>query len=70
MRKELQCLVRTTVAELADREQTAVSLFYFEGLSYAATAEAMLISDQALKPLLHRARVKIKESLAPYLEHA
>jgi RNA polymerase sigma-70 factor (ECF subfamily) len=70
MRRELECLVRTTVAQLAASQRTAVSLFYFQGLSYAATADAMHISEQALKSLLHRARVKMKQSLTPYLEHA
>ncbi len=70
MRGELRHLVRKAVAQLGDRQQTAISLFYFRGLSYAASADAMDISQQALKSLLRRARVKIQESLTPYLELA
>jgi RNA polymerase sigma factor (sigma-70 family) len=70
MRKELQGLVRIAVAKLAKRQQTAVSLYYLQGLSYAATADAMHISQQALKSLLRRARVKMSESMTPYLENA
>ena len=70
VRGELQRLVRTIVAQLGDRQRTAISLFYFHGLDYAATADVMDISRQALKSLLHRARVKLQESLTSYVEHA
>ena len=46
----------------------AVLLNKFEGMSYADIATAMEMSPQAIKSLLSRARVNLKEILEPYLE--
>jgi RNA polymerase sigma-70 factor (ECF subfamily) len=40
----------------------------FEGMSYADIATTMEMSSQAVKSLLSRARVNLKQILEPYLE--
>ncbi len=46
----------------------AVLLNKFEDMSYADIATTMEMSPQAIKSLLSRARVNLKEILEPYLE--
>ena len=53
---------------LPERQRIAILLNKYEGLSYEETAEAMELSISAVKSLLTRARVNIKERLLPYLE--
>ena len=50
-----------------ENQRIAILLNKFEDLSYEETAEAMDLSVAAVKSLLTRARVKIKERLLPYL---
>ena len=47
----------------------AVLLNKFEEMSYADIATAMEMSPQAVKSLLSRARVNLKEILEPYLDN-
>lgn len=65
---ELRDVVRTALAGLSERQRMAVLLNKFEGMSYADIAAAMEMSPQAIKSLLSRARVNLKEILEPYLE--
>jgi RNA polymerase sigma-70 factor (ECF subfamily) len=46
----------------------AVLLNKFEGMSYADIATAMELSPEAVKSLLTRARVRLRDVLEPYLE--
>jgi RNA polymerase sigma-70 factor (ECF subfamily) len=46
----------------------AVLLSKFEEMSYADIAQSMQMSPQAIKSLLSRARVNLREVLQPYLE--
>jgi RNA polymerase sigma-70 factor (ECF subfamily) len=46
----------------------ALLLSKFEGMSYQDIAETMGLSVQAIKSLLSRARVNLKEILTPYIE--
>jgi RNA polymerase sigma-70 factor (ECF subfamily) len=46
----------------------ALLLAKFEGMSYQDIAQTMGLSVQAIKSLLSRARVNLKELLAPYVE--
>ena len=46
----------------------ATLLAKFEGMSYQDIAETMGLSVQAIKSLLSRARVNLKEILTPYVE--
>jgi RNA polymerase sigma-70 factor (ECF subfamily) len=65
---ELAHVLRTIVEGLPERQRWAILLNKYEGLSYEETARAMDLSVMAVKSLLTRARVAIKERLEPYLE--
>ena len=65
---ELRDVVRDALAGLSERQRMAVLLNKFEGMCYADIAQAMELSPQAIKSLLSRARVNLKEILEPYLE--
>jgi RNA polymerase sigma-70 factor (ECF subfamily) len=64
---EMREIVRLALAELNERQRMAVLLNKFEGMSYADIAETMDLSPQAIKSLLSRARVNLREVLEPYL---
>lgn len=66
-RDELSKLVRDIVMELPDNQRIAVLLNKYEGLSYTEVAESMDLSVMAVKSLLTRARLRIKERLLPYV---
>lgn len=66
---EMREIVRLALAALNERQRLAVLLSKFEGMSYADIAQAMELSPQAVKSLLARARVNLREVLEPYLEH-
>jgi RNA polymerase sigma-70 factor (ECF subfamily) len=61
-------MVRSAVAALNERQRMALLLAKFEGMSYQDIAQSMGLSVQAIKSLLSRARVNLKESLTPYVE--
>jgi len=67
-KSELRDIVRTALSGLNERQRMAVLLNKFEDMSYADIAVAMEMSPQAIKSLLSRARVNLKEILEPYLE--
>jgi RNA polymerase sigma-70 factor (ECF subfamily) len=62
-------MVRSAVAALSERQRMALLLAKFEGMSYQDIAQTMDLSVQAVKSLLSRARVNLKELLTPYVEH-
>ncbi|MGQ9574960.1 MAG: RNA polymerase sigma factor [Thermoguttaceae bacterium] len=64
---EMRDIIRLALAALNDRQRLAVLLSKFEGMSYADIAEAMSLSPQAVKSLLARARVNLRDVLEPYL---
>ena len=66
---EMRDIVRLALEALNERQRMAVLLSKFEGMSYADIAEAMELSPQAVKSLLARARVNLREVLEPYLDH-
>ena len=66
---ELCDVVRSALGRLNERQRIVVLLSKFEGMSYAEIAETMELSEQAIKSLLSRARVNLRQALAPYLEH-
>jgi len=65
---EMRDVVRVALEVLNDRQRMAVLLNKFEGMSYADIAEAMEMTPQAIKSLLCRARVNLREVLEPYLQ--
>jgi RNA polymerase sigma-70 factor (ECF subfamily) len=66
---ELRDIVREALSGLSERQRMAVLLNKFEEMSYADIAATMEMSPQAVKSLLSRARVNLKEKLEPYLEN-
>jgi len=65
---ELRDVVRLALQVLNERQRMAVLLNKFEGMSYADIAETMEMTPKAVKSLLSRARVNLREVLEPYLE--
>ncbi|MHB9048167.1 MAG: RNA polymerase sigma factor [Pirellulales bacterium] len=61
-------VVRRALDVLSERQRMAVLLNKFEDMSYADIAESMGMSPQAVKSLLSRARIRLREALEPYLE--
>ena len=64
---ELQQIVRQAIDQLAPRQREAIILSRFEGMSYQEIADVMKMTIQAVKSLLSRARVNLKEALEPYV---
>lgn len=65
---ELHDVVRSALDNLNERQRMAVLLNKFEGMSYAEIATTMELSTEAVKSLLTRARLKLRDVLEPYLE--
>ena len=61
-------VVRLAVKALNDRQQMALILSKFEGLSYDDISQVMQLTPQAVKSLLSRARRNLKTLLQPYIE--
>jgi len=66
-RSELEQKVREAIGELPEKEQIAVVLNKYEGLSYADIARTLGCSTMAVKSLLARARENLKERLLLYV---
>ncbi len=65
---ELQQIVRDAVEKLPPRQREATILSRFNGMSYGEIAAVMSMTPQAVKSLLCRARLNLKEILAPYVD--
>lgn len=61
-------IVRQAVAVLGERQRTALMLSRFENMNYAEIAETMGLTTKAVKSLLSRARVNLREILQSYIE--
>ena len=66
--EERALMVRKAVESLGERQRMALMLSRFENMSYVEIAEAMGLTTKAVKSLLSRARVNLKEALAEYIE--
>ncbi len=66
--EERALMVRKAVESLGERQRMALMLSRFENMSYVEIAEAMGLTSKAVKSLLSRARVNLKEALAEYIE--
>lgn len=60
-------IVRAAIQQLGERQRMALMLSKFEGLSYIEIAETMELTTKAVKSLLSRARVNLKQILEPYI---
>ncbi|MCC9640823.1 sigma-70 family RNA polymerase sigma factor [Rhodopirellula sp. JC740] len=65
---ERAAIVRSAVASLNERQRMALILSRFENMSYVEIAETMDLTTKAVKSLLSRARVSLKDALTPYIE--
>jgi RNA polymerase sigma-70 factor (ECF subfamily) len=65
---EMRDVVRMALESIPERQRMAVLLCKFEGLSYSDIAAALELTPQAVKSLLSRARVSLREILQPYFE--
>jgi RNA polymerase sigma-70 factor (ECF subfamily) len=67
-RRERSAMVRQAIAQLGERQRMALLLNRFEGMNYEEIAESMGLTSKAVKSLLARARVHLRNLLAPYIE--
>lgn len=65
---EMRDIVRLAIESLNERQRMAVLLSKFENMSYVDIGVAMELSPEAIKSLLSRARLNLKEVLQPYLD--
>ena len=61
-------VVRAAVSALSERQRMALMLSRFENMSYLEISETMNLTTKAVKSLLSRARVNLKELLQPYID--
>jgi len=61
-------IVRAAMEALNDRQRMAMLLSKFEGMSYEEIADSMELSVSAIKSLLSRARVNLRDILSPYIQ--
>jgi len=66
---ELRDVVRIAISSLGERQRMAVLLSKFEDMSYADIATAMELTPQAVKSLLTRARVNLRQVLEAYVDN-
>jgi RNA polymerase sigma-70 factor (ECF subfamily) len=64
---ELASVVRQALEGLNERQRTAVLLNKFEDMSYVEIAEVMGLTTKAVKSLLNRARVNLRQALQAYV---
>ena len=65
---EMRDIVQMALGALNERQRMAVLLSKFEEMSYADIAESMELSPQAIKSLLSRARINLRDVLQPYFQ--
>ena len=61
--KEAQRAITVGIATLPDDQRTAINLRYIEGKSIQETAHLMQKSPDAVKGLLHRGKLQLRDSL-------
>jgi RNA polymerase sigma-70 factor, ECF subfamily len=59
--REEQTILNGALAQIPERQRTAIALFHFEGLSGREGAEVMNLSERAFESLLIRARAALKQ---------
>jgi RNA polymerase sigma-70 factor (ECF subfamily) len=63
----MQKIVLGAMESLNERQRIAILLHKFEGLSYLEIADAMELSEEAVKSLLSRARDNLRGILESYV---
>jgi RNA polymerase sigma-70 factor (ECF subfamily) len=67
-RGEMAELVRAAVEQLSEDQRLAMMLHRFEHMSYRQIADIMDKSEAAVKSLLARARVVLRDILEPFVD--
>jgi RNA polymerase sigma-70 factor, ECF subfamily len=67
LRDELETKVEDAIADLPEKQRTALLMCRHEEFSYEEIAQVVGCSLSATKSLIHRARETLKEKLKPYL---
>jgi RNA polymerase sigma-70 factor (ECF subfamily) len=65
--EELAAVIRKALDGLNERQRVAVILNKFEEMSYTEIAEVMGLTTKAVKSLLSRARMNLREALQSYI---
>jgi RNA polymerase sigma-70 factor (ECF subfamily) len=65
--KQLREALRSALRALPERQRAALLLVHYEGMSYREAAEAIEVSEGAIKSLVHRARAGVADQLAAFL---
>jgi RNA polymerase sigma-70 factor (ECF subfamily) len=63
--EQLRLTLSHALTTLPDKQRAALVLCHYEGLSYQEAAEALEVSESALKSLIHRARQAMIALLEP-----
>lgn len=61
--RQLRDALAAALAKLPDNQRAALLLVHYEGFSYREAAEAVDVSESALKALIHRARERLTREL-------
>jgi RNA polymerase sigma-70 factor (ECF subfamily) len=67
LQEELAIRVKAAVDALPENQRLAILMNKYQNLSYQEVAEAMGLTIMAVKSLLTRARVNVRNKLTPYL---
>ena len=67
-KSELREMVHLAIESLNERQRMAVLLNRFEGMNYAEIADVMQLSPQAVKSLLCRAHIQLRNLLQRYVQ--
>ena len=67
-KSELREMVQLAIGALNERQRMAVLLNRFEGMNYAEIADVMELSPKAVKSLLCRAHVQLRNLLQKYVQ--
>ena len=68
LQKETEAQVRAAINDLSAKQKIAVILKRYEGFTYAEIASALDVTEKAVKSLLSRAKVNLKNKLANIID--
>jgi RNA polymerase sigma-70 factor (ECF subfamily) len=68
--KQKQKILDRFIKDLPERQQLALNLCFYEGLSNQEAAEIIGVNLKALQSLLMRAKITLKEKVKKYLSEA
>lgn len=63
-KREKEVLLKEKIENLPEKYQLPLMLFYYEGLSYKEIADVLGVNIQSVSNWIHRAKSKLKESIA------